>query len=645
MKKQILFALLATAMLWGCGKYDDSSVKSDISNLQGRVATLEGTVKLLDDQIRAGALVQSVTPLADNKGWRITFTGGSPSSIDLLHGAKGDQGDPGEDGIQGPAGDDGVTPMLEVRYNAGTGKTTLWVNYGSGWTDTGVDLTGPQGDPGTPGTPGAPGASGISPKIEVRTVDGVTSVWYNVTRDYPESGWTDTGVDLSAIGPVLAIADNRDGTVTFTMNDGKDPHDTYTFEKASTAVRFEIMTTAKVTIAQGGTGTIVLRVNPSNGWIPTTGDGDMSKWAFDQVGTRASYVNPSPNFSIAGIAQDGERQGQYIATIRCTSADAAVTDYVAALVLNTASEAKPALVSSPPFVLGAEPPVIPVIETVLVEPPAAWIVLGGDSSTEPGNEATIKPHYTGFTYKYRIAKYEVTNGEFAAFLNANGVGADGKWADGSYPDKVLVTATPSNKDWGLHFENNKWAVSQAGGTDYSDYPVVCVSWFGAAEFAAWVGGRLPTGAEWEYACRAGKCTSLAALTPFGVGTGRKLTGDMANFYGEMPYDLDRTPPGGYYLAGGPNLGKTASVGSYAPNDWGLYDMHGNVSEWCNDWYGYGYHPNNVANPQGPTSGTRRLVRGGGIGASADGCRSAVITSQLPDYALDYGMGFRIAKNM
>jgi formylglycine-generating enzyme required for sulfatase activity len=105
------------------------------------------------------------------------------------------------------------------------------------------------------------------------------------------------------------------------------------------------------------------------------------------------------------------------------------------------------------------------------------------------------------------------------------------------------------------------------------------------------GYRLPTEAEWEYACRAG------TTTPF--NTGDDITTAQAN------YDGNETSP----------------VGSFAPNAWGLYDMHGNMWEWCWDWYG-GYNTVPQTDPIGVSSGSNRVLRGGGWGGPAQDARSA-----------------------
>jgi len=172
--------------------------------------------------------------------------------------------------------------------------------------------------------------------------------------------------------------------------------------------------------------------------------------------------------------------------------------------------------------------------------------------------------------------------------------------------------------------------SQVPGKDTGGFPVEMVSWNDAAAFCEKLSAasgeagrlyRLPSEAEWEYACRAG------TETRFHVGS--ELTTTDADIEPENPRDRD------------PRDRRPNTVGSYRPNAWGLFDMHGNVWEWCADRYGADYYQqSDREDPKGPASGAERVVRGGGWRSDASKCRSANRSCSLPDYPYSF-YGFRV----
>jgi formylglycine-generating enzyme required for sulfatase activity len=186
------------------------------------------------------------------------------------------------------------------------------------------------------------------------------------------------------------------------------------------------------------------------------------------------------------------------------------------------------------------------------------------------------------------------------------------------------------------FSSSGSARQKVKGLDTSRFPVDNVSWRDAQQFCEKLTTldrktgkarvyRLPTEAEWEYACRdAGKTT-----TPFCFGT--TLASTQANFDGTFPYgSADR----------GPSLSRTSKVGSYQPNRLGLYDMHGNIWQWCKDWYGKDYYTRSPArDPQGPEQGTTRVLRGGCWCYNGKECRAAYRGNEAASFR-DGTIGFR-----
>jgi len=259
------------------------------------------------------------------------------------------------------------------------------------------------------------------------------------------------------------------------------------------------------------------------------------------------------------------------------------------------------------------------IETALI--PAGTFIMGSPASE--ANRYTNETQHTVTLSAFRMSKYDITNAQYAAFLNAKSIGSNGVLAsDPVYPGQVLIhSSLNTGSDWGLHYSGTQWT-PVAG---YENNPVIIVTWYGATEYATYVGGTLPTEAQWEYACRAG------TTTPF--NTGSCLTNLQANYDWSKPYGTCTNTVTTY-------PGKTMPVGSYPANAYGLYDMHGNVRQWCSDWYADAYPTTAQTNPTGPTSGLGRVVRGWGWGGKALYCRSAVRGSFSLDSNSD-GMGFRV----
>lgn len=248
--------------------------------------------------------------------------------------------------------------------------------------------------------------------------------------------------------------------------------------------------------------------------------------------------------------------------------------------------AKPAL---PPSTQPApSPPVTPEkatrtslgVELVLIQP--GEFTMGANDGSADNDEKP--PHKVRISKPFYLGKYEVTQAQWQAIMGNN----------------------PS---------------SSKGET----LPVEQVSWNDVQEFVrrlnAREGGpkyRLPTEAEWEYAARAGTTTSYS--------------------FGENPGQL------GEYAWFGENAGRTKHpVGQKKPNPWGLYDMHGNVWEWVQDWYG-SYTAAAAVDPAGPASGTRRVNRGGSWNYGARDCRSALRGGDAPGSRLA-ALGFRLLREV
>jgi len=220
------------------------------------------------------------------------------------------------------------------------------------------------------------------------------------------------------------------------------------------------------------------------------------------------------------------------------------------------------------------------------------------------------PHQVRLSDFY-MGKYEVTVGEFRKYIEESG--------ELTEAEKAKEATT-----W-RHGVNG-----QLRPASEENHPVMRVTWNDAVAYSKWLslktgrGFRLPTEAEWEYACRGGSQTS----TPF--NTGYNLPTSQANYDGNYPYNNNQK---GIYR------GNTVAVNSFAPNGWGLYNMHGNVWEWCSDWYG-AYSATSATNPAGTVTGSYRVLRGGSWNSYAERCRSAYRFHLTPAYRRNF-IGFRL----
>ena len=249
--------------------------------------------------------------------------------------------------------------------------------------------------------------------------------------------------------------------------------------------------------------------------------------------------------------------------------------------------------------------------------PAGEFLMG---SPEGEGEADEHPQHKVYLDAYYIDKYEVTNQQFAKFLNEWGKDTD------ENGQKMIY-----ENEWGIKkvaadFSKTRQLLGWEPAKGYETYPVINVTWYGGNQYAKWAGKRLPTEAEWEKACRGPQESSGATF--------RRTT---KYCYGNEENKLNEYA---WYSA---NSGsKTHPVGAKEPNTWGVYDMHGNVWEWCSDWYDENYYKNAFyKNPQGPDKGGYRVIRGGSWDIGAVYCRSVNRGGNNPDNGW-YNNGFRCA---
>jgi formylglycine-generating enzyme required for sulfatase activity len=235
----------------------------------------------------------------------------------------------------------------------------------------------------------------------------------------------------------------------------------------------------------------------------------------------------------------------------------------------------------------------------------------GSPEADPKRFDDEDEHEVEITRPFYLGKYEVTRGEFAAFVKATQYQTDAE-RDGK-------------GGWGHDCQGKpkqapEFTWRNPGFEQTDQHPVVNVSWNDAMAFCAWLSEqegaayRLPTEAEWEYACRAG------TTTRYHSGDDPETLVRVANV---ADASARRRFPNWDTIKSDDRYGFTAPAGQFKANRLGLHDMHGNVWEWCQDWYHAHYYKNSPAqDPQGPAAGIYRVHRGGSWASGSAVCRTA-----------------------
>lgn len=277
------------------------------------------------------------------------------------------------------------------------------------------------------------------------------------------------------------------------------------------------------------------------------------------------------------------------------------------------------LIQKGTFVMGSDSPIIPA------------------DGEGPAREVTVD----GFL----LDKYETSNSEFSAFVEATGhVTEAEKFGDSFVFDPLIsekvkegISQAVAAAPWWLPVKGASWKHPEGLDSNIDDrmnHPVIHVSWNDAVKFCKWKGKRLPTEAEWEFACR----TSLKnRLFPWGSNMMPKGEHRMNIWQGEFP--LNNTKDDGFLA--------TAPVDSFLQNDIGLYNMVGNVWEWTSDWWSTSHLRDPLINPKGPPSGTDKVKKGGSYMCHKKYCyryRCGARSQNTPDSSAS-NLGFRCAKSV
>jgi uncharacterized protein (TIGR02996 family) len=337
-------------------------------------------------------------------------------------------------------------------------------------------------------------------------------------------------------------------------------------------------------------------------------------------------LNASPNDELTWLAladwldEDGQsgraelvrlvRRLRAVPVMRRTKARAALEDRAAALLASGVRPAAPEVVNSVGMRLALVPP--------------GRFRRGSPSSEGQRCEDEGPMGEVEISRAFHLGVFPVTQAHWRAVMDCNPsyFAADAGGIEGrTYAD---ICRPGAGRD-------------EVAGIDTADFPVENVAWGEAVAFCERLSAlpaekkagrkyRLPTEAEWEYACRGGSASS----TPFHLGS--SLSASQANINGSRPYRGEK----------GQALDRTCRVGTYRPNVFGLHDMHGNVFEWCADWLDADYYGDSPPkDPPGPSTGSTRVYRGGSCCHPGGYCRSA-FRHGVPPGDSYRDLGFRVA---
>ena len=311
--------------------------------------------------------------------------------------------------------------------------------------------------------------------------------------------------------------------------------------------------------------------------------------------------------------------------------------------------ALPAHDSRPALKPGAAPAAAPAegsADTSVVEGmvhlPGGWFLMGTD---EPGHYTTDGegPVRRVYVDPFWIDVAAVSNAHFAAFVAATGYVTDAErygWSyvfagllPADYPETRGAAAAPWWRQvFAASWRHPEGPRSQIG--ERPDHPVVHISWRDARAYCRWAGKRLPTEAEWEYAARGGL---EQQRFPWGDDLMPNSEHRMNVWQGQFP--RHNTCEDGYY--------GTAPVAAYLPNGYGLYNMTGNVWEWCTDWFSVDFHVHGPRRkPKGPPAGTQRVIRGGSYLCHASYCYRYRVAARSAETATSStgNLGFRTVRD-